>query len=531
METGGCGVSGKTKATSSEEEGLYEHESAVKEAKWRALIDGVSDAILIIDEIGIIQEVNPATTQLFGYAPEELIDQNISIVMSPPYRNQYESYIKHYLETGEKHIIGRRRETTAMRKDGTVFPVTLSVSEAKYDGVRLFVGIIHDLSDIKSNEEMLFQAQKYEAIAQLTAGIAHDFNNLLTVVQGNLEMLVAHVSSDVGGEVLTEVLDAIDDGSHMVKQLLAFGRKQVLKPDVVSVNGLVRDTLRLLRRTITETVEIQDTLARELPMVKVDPIQLENALMNLVINARDAMSEKGQILIETSVVSAADLPPYLPARSIHDSYVCISVQDDGAGMSKEVLDHAFEPFFSTKKANEGSGLGLSMVQGFIKQSGGEVYIESQLDRGTTVSLYLPCYEENNKASSDASPNGRSYGMGNGELILIVEDDPRVLRVNTQRLEKLGYGVLQAKNGKRALEVLATNPSVALLFSDIAMPGGMRGPELAVQACRLLPHLKVLLTTGYAAEQATSAPPCYKILTKPYSMAQLAKSMREVLSEK
>jgi len=520
----------ETQKLSNQEENNYQHDSAVKEAKWRALIDEVSDAVIIINDTGIIQETNPATLNLFGYAPDELVNQNISILMPEPYRGRHDEYLKRYLETGEKHIIGTRREVAAIHKNGNIFPIVIAVSEARYDGVRLFVGIIHDLRESKVREEKLFQTQKYEAIAQLTAGIAHDFNNLLTVVQGNLEMLDGHVSSDTGHEVLAEVLDAIDDGSHLIKQLLAFGRKQVLKPDVVNINELVRDTLRLLRRTITETIEIQDALARNLPLVKVDPIQLENALMNLVINARDAITESGQILIKTSRISVADSPANFPIDSPHNLYVCISVQDNGSGMSKEVLDHAFEPFFSTKNSADGSGLGLSMVQGFIKQSGGEISIESELHQGTIVSLYLPCLDDNDTVSSQTSSGSKEYESGNGELILLVEDDVRVRRVNSQRLEKMGYKVLQAENGKKALEVLSANTAVDLLFSDIVLPGTNSGHELADQACRLLPKLKVLLTTGYDEESVISSLPSYKVLTKPYSIEQLAKYLREVLDE-
>jgi len=262
----------------------------------------------------------------------------------------------------------------------------------------------------------------------------------------------------------------------------------------------------------------------------VDPVQLENALMNLVINSRDAIGESGQIFVETSAISAADLPLNIPTDNLHDSYVQLTVRDDGLGMPKDVLDHVFEPFFSTKKSNEGSGLGLSMVQGFIKQSGGEVSIESELHRGTIVSLYLPCLDDNDKVSSDTSFGCREHENGNGELILLVEDDARVRRVNSQRLKKMGYVVLEAENGNQALEVLAASPSVNLLFSDIAMPGGMRGHELADHACRLLPHLKVLLTTGYAEEHTASNLPRYRVLAKPYSEEQLAKYLREVLGK-
>jgi len=264
--------------------------------------------------------------------------------------------------------------------------------------------------------------------------------------------------------------------------------------------------------------------------VKVDPIQLENALMNLVINSRDAIVESGQIIIETSVVSVADLPSNLPPDSLHDLYVGLTVRDNGLGIPKDVLDHVFEPFFSTKNANDGSGLGLSMVQGFVKQSGGEISIESELHRGTAVSLYLPCVDDNATVSSDTSSDKIGYESGNGETILLVEDDARVRRLNSHRLAQMGYEVLEASNGKQALEILAANPVVDLLFSDIAMPGGIRGHELAVHARQLLPHLKVLLTTGYDKEHATSNLPRYKVLPKPYSAEQLAKYLREVLGE-
>ena len=515
--------------SSSNQEGYYQHESAVKEAKWRALITEVSDAVIIVDELGLIQEINPATMRLFDYSSAELLGQNISMLMPDSDHSQHHGYIQNYLETGKKKIIGEGREILAKHRDGKTFPVFLSVNEARYDGVRLFVGIIHDLSDIKKKEEQLFQAQKHEAIAQLTAGIAHDFNNLLTVVQGNLEMLDPYVTDSNAHEILTEVLDAIDDGSHLVKQLLAFGRNQVLKPDVVDVNNLVRGTLRLLRRTISESIDIKDTLRRRLPPVNVDPVQLENALVNLVINARDALHEGGQIIIETGQVSAYDFTMLTHSDVLSKTYVRIAVNDNGAGMTADVLAHAFEPFFSTKKTGEGTGLGLSMVHGFVKQSGGEIRLESTLGIGTVVTLYLPCAEDAPDVLSGVIQKSTGRHAGNGETILLVEDDERVRLVNAKRLEAMGYGILMAQDGTQALDILAENLGVSLLFSDIIMPHGVLGHELADQARLIKPSLKVLLTTGYAEEQTAANIGPYKVLTKPYSADQLARHIAKVLN--
>lgn len=511
-------------------EGKYHHESAVKEAKWRALVEEITDAVLIINKRGIIQEANPSAKKMFGYTPDELSGHNVSILMPEPDQNNHDRYIQHYLKTGEKRVIGQGREVQAKRKDGIIFPVFLSVSEARYDGVRLFVGIIRDLSETKRNEEQLFQAQKYESIAQLTAGVAHDFNNLLTVIQGNLEMLARHVSNETGQEILSEVLDAIDDGNHLVKQLLAFGRKQVLKPEFINVNGLIRETLRLLRRTITDAIEIEDKLAQNLPTVKVDPIQLENALINLVINARDALTENGKIRIETALVST--LPSHLRPHDVRPdvSYVRISVSDNGVGMPKEVQDRAFEPFFTTKRHENGTGLGLSMVQGFLKQSNGEVLIESEPGAGTTVSLYFPGSSEISDADHNTGSKNKQYQNTAKKIILLVDDNPKVRKINAQRLERIGYQVLQAGSGKQALEILSKNPKIDLLFSDIVMPGGMHGHELAAEACRLKPTLKILLTTGYSEEHITAKARHYRVLTKPYSVDQLAECLNAVLNQ-
>lgn len=499
-------------------------------AKWGAVISSVVDAIIIIDEAGCIQEANPATAKLFGHDVESLLGENVSVLMPEPYHSQHDDYVKRYLETGEKWIMDVGREVLAMHKSGKVFPIALSVSEVRYDDTRLFVGVIRDLTERKANEERLIEAQKTEAIAQLTAGIAHDFNNLLTVVQGNLEMLEAIVPQKEGQVLLEEVLGAIEDGSYMVRQLLAFGRKQTLRPEVTDINDLVQRLLRLLKRTLSESITIKSNLADGLPPLNIDPGQLENALLNLVINARDALADGGEILVETGLIERASLISKLGQLHPKGSFVQIAVSDNGSGMPDDVLASAFEPFFSTKKTGKGSGLGLSMVYGFVKQSGGDIDIESQPGKGTVVTLILPSSSSEIRASASKSSliPTPTPGTGDGETILLVEDDAKVRRVNVRRLVALGYRVLEADNGPSALAVLAENEQVVALFSDIVMPGGMLGQELAGHACQMRPELKVILTTGYADEPARTGAVSYAVLTKPYSSLQLAQQLRSVL---
>ncbi|MDP6706768.1 MAG: PAS domain S-box protein [Alphaproteobacteria bacterium] len=378
--------------------------------------------------------------------------------------------------------------------------------------------------------EELQQAQKMEAIGQLTGGIAHDFNNLLTVIFGNLEMLELELEGDSQRFLITEALEAAELGAELTDRLLAFARRQPLEPKLLNLNDMVDGMRDLLARSLPESIQIVAELA-DLPCrTRVDPGQAENAILNLAINARDAMPDGGTIRLTTTHLAVdGDYDAHHPDLTAGD-YVVLSIADDGTGMSAEVLERAFEPFFTTKDAGAGTGLGLSTIFGFAKQSGGLARIESAPGAGTTVWVYLPAAEGSREAAATRSRALAETG-GEGETVLVVEDDERVRRITVKRLEELGYQVVVADSGPRAMEVMEASPDVELLFSDFVMPGGMTGADLADRLKRRHPGLKVLLTSGYADPDklARETPEGeVSLLRKPYSLRQLAAALRDAI---
>jgi CheY-like chemotaxis protein len=380
-------------------------------------------------------------------------------------------------------------------------------------------------------EQDLRQAQKMEAIGQLTGGVAHDFNNLLTVISGNLEMLERRLTDPEHREILNEAREASNLGAELTKRLLAFGRRQSLNPKPTDLNALAAGMAELLRRSLGEMVEIEIRLSKGLPLIMADPGQIENALLNLAINARDAMPKGGRLVIETAPVEinkdyAAAYADVMPGR-----YITLSVTDTGTGMTPEVRQRAFEPFYTTKGPGVGSGLGLSMVYGFVKQSGGHVQLYSEFGHGTTVRLYLPEYAgqattfaEGASASIERAPLGKA--------VLVVEDDPRVRRVSVRRLKELGYAVIEADSGLAALLVIEREEPIDVLFTDIVMPGGMTGIDLAHEARRRRPALKVLFTSGYAepaAIKGSTLTTNVDWLGKPYGIKELDAKLREMFA--
>ncbi|HEU0223383.1 MAG TPA: ATP-binding protein, partial [Paracoccaceae bacterium] len=380
-------------------------------------------------------------------------------------------------------------------------------------------------------EEALRQAQKMEAVGQLTGGIAHDFNNLLTVIVGNLEMLEPKLGEDEGSHViLREAQEAAELGAQLTERLLAFGRRQPLNPKLVDVGKLVSEFADLLRRTLGEIIQMRTVVEGRRLHAIVDPSQLQNALLNLGINARDAMPNGGRLTIEiTSTYLDVDFTRMHPDLST-GLYIMVSVSDTGVGMSSEVRERAFEPFFTTKEVGAGTGLGLSQVYGFAKQSGGHVQLYSEVGHGTTVRLFLPSADPDPGTGTDELEAGAQPLQAQGETILVAEDDHRVRRVTVGRLRALGYGVLEAENGPAALELFRQNPQIALVFTDLVMPGGMTGGELAKAVRAIRPDIKVLFTSGYAEpeimRQEIVEPSEW--LKKPYTAADLARKLREVL---
>ena len=507
-------------------------ELATREAHVRSILDTVPEAMIVIDEQGQVTSFSAAAAKLFGYRADEVIGRNVKMLMPEPYRTEYDEYLANYLRTGEARIIGYGRLVKGVTKDGAVFPMELTVGEAHANGERIFTGFMRDLTSRQKMEEELRQSQKMEAVGQLTGGVAHDFNNLLTAIIANLEMHYPRVSDPDQREHVKEALDAAQDGAKLAAQLLAFGRRQPLNPKPTDVGPLVSNFKDLLRRTLGETVELRILVVGSAHLAVVDSSQLLNALLNLAINARDAMPGGGQLTIEISHVRLdADYAQTYPDIRT-GRYVLIAVTDTGSGMSEEVRRRAFEPFFTTKPTGAGTGLGLSMVYGFVKQSGGHIQLYSEPGQGTSVRVYLPVADSVGSGTAPGAVEAREADLPQGsETILLVEDDPRLLRVLSKRLRSLGYQIIEADSGVAAMAQLATRPEIALIFTDMVMPGGMTGYDLAQAALAMKPSLKVLFTSGYAEPAiARLGLNAGAWLKKPYTADELAEKVRQVLHD-
>ena len=387
-------------------------------------------------------------------------------------------------------------------------------------------------AELARSREELAQAQRFEAIGQLTGGIAHDFNNLLTVVSGNLELILrARDDAEKIERLAQGAMKAAQRGERLIRQLLIYARKQITHPETVNPNQLIVDIESLMRQVIGEQIEVVTMLSPLLAPALFDLAQFETAILNLVINSRDAMMGGGRITIETRNVTldrqyAVNNPEIAPG-----SYVMVAVSDSGAGMTPTVLARAFDPFFTTKEVGKGSGLGLSQVYGFAKTAGGHVKIYSELGVGTTVKLYLPKSSDRPIMPEAGTEIAALRPASGHETILVVEDDEDVAAVAAETLKELGYQVVTALNAAQALEILSGNQPVDLLFSDVIMPGGMNGAQLAVEARRIRPELKVLLTSGYTAAALSfehGLPNDLNVVGKPYQREELAKKLRLVI---
>jgi signal transduction histidine kinase len=385
--------------------------------------------------------------------------------------------------------------------------------------------------ELRASEAILRQAQKMEAVGHLTGGVAHDFNNLLQVISGNLQLLTRDIAGNAKAEKRVEnARVAVNRGAKLASQLLAFGRRQALEPKVLNIARLVSGMDEMMRRSLGEAVEIETIVSGGLWNTLVDPAQIENALLNLAINARDAMKDTGKLTIEVGNALLDDAYARAHDDVTPGQYVMLAVTDTGAGMTPEVMARVFEPFFSTKPEGRGTGLGLSMVYGFVKQSNGHVKIYSEPGQGTTIKLYLPRADQK---EDTLAPAPLDEVVGGTETILIAEDDDEVRTVAVDLLGGLGYSVLIANDAASALAVVETGAAIDLLFTDVVMPGPMKSPELARRAKILLPDLAVLFTSGYtenAIVHGGRLDPGVELLPKPYTREALAHKIRSVLEK-
>lgn len=513
-----------------------EESLAHQQALFRAVYECLPDPVVITDTDYRVRTVNPAFTRVFGYSAEELAGQPPELLFArhEDWVNVCQRLAGHSCPTTEEPV----REMEFRRADGEVFPGSVVSTGIETAGRRAlgYLDLIRDISVERRQEAQLMQAQRMEAIGQLTGGIAHDFNNILTVVIGNVELLEMRLRENEAAMTLArEAREAAEIGARLTDRLLTFGRRQMLETRRINLNEFVLGIMEIVRRAIGEDIDVSTSLSADLDLTEVDPGEVENAVLNLAINARDAMPRGGRLVIETRNIEldasdAAKTPELSPGR-----YVVLSVSDTGHGMAPEVKARAFEPFFTTKGqggAGKGTGLGLATIYGFVKQSGGHATITSGAGEGTTVELFLPAVPAPVAvAQTDPSAN-EVMPEGAGRRVLVVEDNDSVRRLTCRRLEELGYGVAQAGNAVEALEVLAEDTGFDLVFSDIVMPGGLSGVDLAREVSQHFPHVRVLLTTGYAEEMLHSVDghvPMPGLLRKPYSQADLARAIAAALS--
>jgi PAS domain S-box-containing protein len=515
------------------------HEAVLEsERRFRMLVDGVTDyAIFMLSPEGVVTNWNVGARRIKGYATEEIVGSHFSRFYTP--EDAAKGLPQRGLTAAERE--GRfEAEGWRVRKDGTRFWAHVVIDAIRDEGGALagFAKITRDITErleanrlLDETRTALFQSQKMEAIGKLTGGVAHDFNNVLQVLRGNLELLAnRHVGDGWTRERLDKTLDAVERGAKLASQLLAFGRQQPLRPVVINLAPAIRGMDDLLRRALGEMIEVETVVAGGLWNTLVDIHQLENVILNLAINARDAMPDGGRLTMELANAMLDDSYvaglPDVPAGQ----YVMLAVTDTGAGMPPDVAERAFDPFFTTKPEGVGTGLGLSTAYGFVKQSGGHTRIYSEVGHGTTVKIYLPRSTET-AVESPAKPSVGVKLLGGTETILVVEDDLKVQSTVVDTLSGLGYSVLKADDAEQALTVLRSGIHVDLLFTDVVMPGSLRSPAMAVQAVQLLPCLKVLFTSGYtqnAIVHGGRLDPGVELLSKPYSREQLAYKVRQML---
>ena len=394
-----------------------------------------------------------------------------------------------------------------------------------------YFGSCIDVTDQLAAEAQLHEALKRDAIGKLTGGVAHDFNNLLQIIGGNLQMLAKDLAGNERAEVrLKNAMIGVSRGTKLASQLLAFGRRQALTPKVINLGRLIRSMDDMLRRALGEAIKVEIVISEGLWNTLVDPVQVEMALLNLVINARDAMHGRGKLIIEADNAVLDDKSTTRHADILPGQYVMVTVTDTGTGIAPDILEKVFEPFFTTKPEGQGTGLGLSMVHGFVKQTGGHIKIESEASHGTTVRIYLPRSSYPEEVLTEACPEPAKGGT---ERVLVVEDDEVVRATTADILRELGYSVLTASNADGALAIIESGVSIDVLFTDIVMPGKLRSTELARIAQQKLPRIVVLFTSAYMENlmmQGGMLDKGIDILNKPYSHEELARKLRHILQK-
>lgn len=523
--------------------------------RMHSILENALDAFVATDKDGVVTDWNAAATRMFGWTAAEAIGQRLEslIFLENDAQDQQERHADDTVFPGRTLFPGpgehqRRMEVTVRRRDGRLIPAELTLATVEDEAGFVAHGFIRDLTEQKAMQQRearhrktldetraaLQHAQRLEAVGKLTGGVAHDFNNVLQIISGNIQ-LIQHVA---GGNPaldarLVSAMQAVDRGAKLSSQLLSFARRQPLQPRVVNLRPLLQNMQELIRRAVGEEVDIEVASVDDLWNTTVDRTQFENVVLNLVINARDAMGSRGKLTIELDNVALDDDYALAFPEAKPGHYVMLAVSDTGGGMTREVMEHAFEPFFTTKRQGEGTGLGLSMAYGFVKQSEGHIRLYSEAGFGTTVRIYLPCSKQPEADGADTSTH-IAPAPGGRETILVVEDDLGVQATVVTMLSQLGYRVLKADNGEQGSVLLRQGHHIDLLFTDVVMPGAVTSTDLAREAKAVYPGIAVLFTSGFTQDTIVHGgrlDPGVHLLSKPYRRDELARQVRWVLDHR
>jgi len=497
----------------------------------RSFIEGSPDAVSTKDLDGRFTMMNQKCAELMGAPAEELLGKSADEIF--PDRLQLIADVREQ----DSNVIGSGKahdfEYEMPAKDGQRTYVASKFPVCDGEGNIIAIGTTsRDVTDRRQIESQLRQAQKMEAVGQLTGGIAHDFNNLLGVVVGNLELALGKSAApDEQAGHIEKAIAAAERGARLTQSLLAFSRKQALRPSAIEAESLIDGMHDLLHRSLGEMVQVEAVCAPNLWLTEADPIQLENAILNLAINARDAMPDGGILTIEARNVSL-DGQTAGQQQIEPGDYVMMAVSDNGVGIAPELLDRIFEPFYTTKDVGQGSGLGLSMVFGFARQSGGCVTCDSEAGKGTTFKLYLPRSNREAPVQSQAANTTRTETSSTGQVILVVEDDSHLLQLFKKMLESLGYKVLEAPTAQDALRIIADRKDIEVMLTDVVLPGGMSGPRLAEETRRLRPDLPTVFMSGYTEDRINQhghLDETVRLLHKPFRKSDLAHALNEAMN--
>jgi PAS domain S-box-containing protein len=498
-----------------------------------ALLESASQGIVGIDQTGRIVLANKRAEEMFGYSRGELMGMRVELLLPESKRATHGRDRDDFFKRPRARPMGIGMDLLGRRKDGAEFPLEVSLSYVDADDGVFAIAFVSDISQRKHLEEQLLHAQKMEAVGRLAGGVAHDFNNMLTVISGYNRMILDELSPlDPLRGYAEEILKAADRAGALTNQLLAFSRRQIMQPRVVNVNTVVNQTEKMLRRLIGEDIELVLGLDPAVANIRADPGHVEQAIVNLAVNARDAMQLGGRLTIETQNVALDENYAKTHMGVKPGEFVMIAVSDTGHGMDAETRRRIFEPFFTTKEKGKGTGLGLATVYGMVKQTGGDIWVYSEPGRGTTFKLYFPqVFEPVGESLDGGADQPKRSG---GETVLVVEDEKSVRDLTVKMLKQLGYVLLTASSGAEALEISAAHPGpIELLLTDVVMPN-MSGRQLADSLVLTRPGTKVLFLSGYTENTVVHhgvLDPGVDFLPKPFSREGLATKLREMFARK